>query len=81
MAGEAWWCPACCAGVDLGEEAWKETLAPIAGVDDPLCPVCGTELGVHPERGTPAGDAPAREERTSEPAPWELDADLWKGEA
>jgi hypothetical protein len=45
----AWWCPACCIGIELGEEAWSGSLAPIPGVTEPECGDCGTELEVHPE--------------------------------
>lgn len=49
----AWWCPACCVGVELGDEAWSGTLVPIPGETEPECGDCGTELEVHPELPEP----------------------------
>lgn len=71
MSGEAWWCPACQVGVELGEAAWSGTLAPILGVTEPLHYECGTELVVNPDIGKTDEPAPA--------PPWETDGDAWKG--
>lgn len=71
---DAWLCPTCHTTVPLGEAA-SGTLAPIAGVDEPLCPFCGTELEVNPDIGAVPAPEPAPVE---ERAPWESDPDAWR---
>ena len=62
-----------------GEEAWKGSLAPIAGVSEPLCPFCGEELVVNPDLGKPdPAPAPAPAPEVEERAPWEVDPEAWK---
>ena len=43
----AWWCPACCVGVELGEAGWRGGIVPPPGAE-PIHYECGTELEVHP---------------------------------